>query len=307
MNDSAPPHRGDAIAAVVVTYESSSVLERCLKALLESAPRRPLNIRVVDNASSDESPVIASRVLGADHLVAMGSNRGYGAGVNAGFASARASWYAVINPDVETPPGSLDRMVDLLLEHPEAGMIGPRVQDGTGGFEDSVGLFPTLERERAHALYLHRILGREGRFRPFPEKTAEVDWTSGCAWMIRAEALADAGRLDEEYFMYHEDVDFCRRMHDAGWSVLATPDVTVSHLRGTGSKRTGLLPADGGPALVRYFTKFHPEIPEAEVRRVLRRGWRLRAAWHGLRARLGNSRSAALEQRYRLALERVVS
>lgn len=307
MTESAPTHRGDAIAAVVVTYESSSVIERCLRALIGSAPRRPLNIRVVDNASSDDSAEIAARVVGVDHVIRLPQNRGYGAGVNAGLASARVPWYAVINPDVETPPGSLDSMVDILEQNPGAGVVGPRVRDGSGGYEDSVGHFPTLERERVHALYLHRVLGREGRFRPFPGRTAEVDWTSGCAWAIRGAALADTGPLDEEYFMYHEDVDFCRRMHLAGWSVLATPDVTVSHLRGQGSKRTGTLPADGGPALVRYFTKFHPEIPAAEVRRVLRRGWQLRAAWHGMRAQLGNARSAALATRYRLALERVAA
>ena len=93
-------------------------------------------------------------------------------------------------------------------------------------------------RERSHALMLDRCLGLDGRSAEFPDHTAPVEWASGCAWLLRGEAVRSVGPLDEAYFMYFEDVDYCRRLRDAGWVVLATPDARVIHAHGRGSTDT---------------------------------------------------------------------
>src|SRR5439155_5493628 len=112
-------------------------------------------------------------------------------------------------------------------------------------------------RERSHALMWDRCLGLDGRSAEFPDHTAPVEWASGCAWLLRGEAVRSVGSLDEAYFMYFEDVDYCRRLRDAGWEVLATPEARVIHALGQGSTGTPEVPADGGPALLHYFEKFH--------------------------------------------------
>jgi hypothetical protein len=284
----------------VVTYESSAVLARCLAALRESEPG--VDVRVVDNASSDGSADLAESLLGAAGVIRLPSNRGFAAGVNAGLAAVDAPWIAVVNPDALVPPGALGRLVDELERHPRAGLAAPRVVGTDGCPERSVGLFPTPGREWAHSWLLDH-LGWPGRWASLPGQVAPVDWVSGCAWLLRAEAARAVGPLDEGYFMYGEDVDYCRRLHDAGWSVLAVPRVEWVHAVGTGSRRTGLVAADGGAALVRYFAKFHPDLPQARVRALLLRGWRLRRIWRTVRARLGDVESAAAARRYEIAIE----
>lgn len=287
---------------VVVTHESSDVIEAFLETLAEAAPVHGLHVRVVDNASTDGSAERAAAKVGADHVVRLAENRGFAAGVNAGIAASRGRWIAVLNPDTLVPPGGLDTLVAALEADPGAALAGPRVRDMDGHLESTVGRFPTAARESAHAMFLDRLVGREGRRGRFPVTTAPVDWLSGCAWILRREAVEAVGPLDEDYFMYWEDVDYCRRLHDAGWRVLATPDVEIRHGVGRGSRTSRLLPVDGGAAVLRYFAKFLPDEEERRARRAIRRGWRVRRMLRAMRARLGDEASARMVERYDLAL-----
>jgi len=304
VSDRTAPRPDGPIAAIVVTYQSAATLARCLAALRAAAPRRGLDLRVVDNASTDGSAALAEAALGPEGVLRLPANRGFAAGVNAGIAATDAPWIAVLNPDVEVPPGGLDRLADVLERHPRAGLAGPRAVGDGGRPEHTVGPFPSPGREWAHSWLLDH-LGWPGRFARPPRATATVDWVSGCAWLLRAAAVRAAGPLDEDYFMYFEDVDYCRRLRDAGWDVIHVPEVAWVHGLGRGSSETGLQPADGGAAALRYFTKFHPELPRARARSLLVRGWRLRLAWRRLRARLGDAGSAAVARRYEIAIGQV--
>ena len=292
------------IAVVVVTFESAATVERCLKSILTAAPRRGTQVVVVDNASTDETVAIAQTILGPAGVLRLPVNRGFAAGANAGIAITSAPWVAILNPDVEVPPGGLDLLADALERRPEAGLAGPATVDSGGRTERTAGPFPTPAREWAHSWLLDH-LGWPGRFAGMPLTAAIVDWVSGCAWLLRAEAIRAVGPLDEEYFMYFEDVDYCRRLQEAGWAVLHVPEVRWTHGLGLGSRLTGTQPADGALAAVRYFRKFHPAVPEAHVRRLLLRGWRLRLAWRRLRAKLGDDRSQAVARRYEIAIDRL--
>jgi len=296
---------GAALDVAVVSHESSAVLRPMLESLRGAAPKRGLAVWVVDNASRDGSAEIAATVLGGDRVIRSPDNRGYAAGVNRVLERTRSRWLAVLNPDVLVPAGTLDRLAEILESHPRAALVGPRVRDGRGVPEISVGPFPSLAREAAHAFYLERFVGLPGRRRSFPSRTAPVDWVSGCAWLLRVEAARAVGPLDEGYFMYYEDTDYCRRLWSAGWTVLATPDVGVTHLLGRGSERTSLLPADGGAGIVRYFRKFHPEASEARLKWIVTSGWRLRRSSHAVRAALGREASRIWVRRFDLALERI--
>jgi N-acetylglucosaminyl-diphospho-decaprenol L-rhamnosyltransferase len=290
------------ISVVVVTHESSSVIGPCLRALARAAPRRGVAITVVDNASSDDSAAVARLAPGVQSVIRLEKNRGFASGVNAGLRDAQGEWAAIVNPDTELAADSLDRLADILERHPRAALVGPRIRLPNGSIEPSVGAFPTLGRERAHAYFLDRLLRLPGRRAQFPSRTGVVDWVSGCAWLARLEAVRATGPLDEGYFMYVEDIDYCWRLHTRGWSTLATPDVEVLHRRGEGSRDTRTLPADGGLALVRFFEKFRPTEVN-DLRRALMWGWRVRRLVHRVRARLGSRSGAVLARRYDIALE----
>lgn len=298
MSDSRP-----TIAVVVVTYESAAVIERCLDSLRAAAPRRGTDIRVVDNASSDDTVAKAAAFVGEDHVVRRRENGGFAAGVNAVLTGFQGEYLAVINPDLVVPPGALDALADALDADARAGLVGPRVVDPAGRPEESTGWFPTLERERAHALYLDHLVGREGRRRHLPAGGGPVDWLSGCAWMLRGDAIRAIGPLDEQYFLYFEDVDYCHRLHDGGWRVIAVPDVRVEHEGGQGSTRSAELAADlAGAPVLHFFRKFRPTTSPESVMRALRTGWRIRWAYHGVRAMLGDPRGRERARRYELAL-----
>lgn len=297
------PSSVPSIQAVIVTHDSEAVLEPCLRSLAEAAPRHGVETFVVDNASHDRSAELAVSLLGPDQVIRSGDNRGYAAGVNRALERATARWFAVLNPDVVVPPGALDRLADLLNSQPKAALIAPRVRDEHGHAEISVGPFPTLARERVHAFYLEIFFGLPGRRRRFPDALAPVDWASGCAWLLRRDVMRTIGPLDEQYFMYWEDMDYCQRLWQGGWQVLATPEVTVTHLLGRGSARTTLLPADGGSGIVRYFRKFHPEVDIDELKSIVTAGWRLRRLSHQVRGALGRETSRTWVRRFDLALE----
>jgi N-acetylglucosaminyl-diphospho-decaprenol L-rhamnosyltransferase len=292
-----------AIRVVVVTFESARVIDACLDALAAAAPRRGVDVRVIDNGSSDDGARRAEHRLGIGHVVRLESNRGFAAGVNAGLRDATTPFVAVVNPDVVLPASGLDVLADALDAEPRAGLVGPRVRDVAGRPDRSAGHFPTLGRERVHAWCLDRLLGRVGRRMDFPSERSRVDWLSGCMWLLRTEAIRDVGPLDEDYFMYFEDVDYCRRLAAASWAVIAVPAVEVRHAIAQGSARSVDLPADGGAKpLLHYFEKFHPDTAPAAVRGTLTTGWRLRRLFYELRARAGYPAARARAHRFELAL-----
>jgi GT2 family glycosyltransferase len=298
-----PEGREAGIDVIVVTYESGEVIGECLDSLMGAAPRRGVSIRVVDNGSHDDGVPVAISRLGPEKVTALAENRGFASGVNAGLARSRASWIAVVNPDIRVPHGVLDRLVEILESHPRAGLIGPRVRDDRGREERSVGRFPTLAGEFAHAFYLERLLGLPGRHSRFPSATGPVDWTSGCFWLLRRAAVDQTGPLDESYFMYYEDSDYCTRLARNGWEVLATPEVAVVHRIGTGSRATSSLPADGGIGVLRYFRKFQPEVDERRLRSTVAAGWWIRRLSHAIRAGLGSRRSRDWVRRFDRSIE----
>lgn len=291
------------ILAVVVIFESAAVIDRCLDSLLEAAPQRGIEVRVVDNGSSDDGAARASARLGERAVIRMPVNRGFAAGVNAGLANAGSDWLAVVNPDLCFAPGALDALAAFLEGHPRAGVAGPRVDDAEGRREETAGVFPSSRREWVHAWMLDRVLPVQGRHRVQPMSAERVDWISGCAWLLRRAAWEAVGSLDEGYFMYFEDVDYCRRMAESGWEVWSNPAVRATHARGTGSRATATLPADGGAAAVRYLRKHLRPADRAPSVAALRSGWALRLAVRRGLAALGHPASRAIAERFRLALE----
>lgn len=213
------------LSIVIVSFNARTDLVNCLLTLKKNPPALPYEVIVVDNASSDNSADAAQKIPGV-RVVAMGHNAGFSAANNAGIRESRGDLLLLLNSDTLVPPGSLDRLIARLAATPAAAVAGPRLVNDHGQPELSFGRMISplneLRQKRRSAEWIARATARE-QF---------VDWVSGaCLLVYRADAER-AGLLDERFFLYTEDVDFCHAIRRLGRRILFTPAAEVTHLRG---------------------------------------------------------------------------
>jgi N-acetylglucosaminyl-diphospho-decaprenol L-rhamnosyltransferase len=223
------------LSIIIVSYNARADLEQCLTSLHEHPPSASHEIIVVDNASSDGSADAARRRPGV-RVIESGANRGFAAGNNIGIRESAGELLLLLNSDTIVPAGALDRLLDALLHHPDAGVAGPRLVDGLGRPELSFGpmIGPLAEfRQKRLMVGLARqnpVISR--RVDEMTRREQWPDWVSGaCLLVHRADAEA-VGLIDERYFMYLEDVDFCAAIRSRGRRILFAPSAEIVHRRG---------------------------------------------------------------------------
>lgn len=235
-----------------------------------------LEIIVVDNASSDGSAAMVAEEFPRVKLIINPDNRGFTRGNNQGLALARGRHVLFLNPDTVVMDDALAVMVAYLDAHPQVGALGPRLRYGDGTLQSSCRRFPTL----ATALFESTPLAWHWpdnpwarRYRmedsqdlaphlPSPQGKEDagicVDWLVGAALMARQEVLAQIGGFDEGYFMYSEELDWCRRAKQAGWQIVYLPTAQVIHYEGKSSAQVvAARHIRFQTSKVRYFRKFH--------------------------------------------------
>jgi GT2 family glycosyltransferase len=223
------------VDVLVVTWNTADLTAAALRRLLDAHHDARVRVLVHDNASSDATPaVLAERVPEAQVEVSP-TNGGFAAGVNQLLARSRAPWLLVLNSDAWPDPGAVDRLVAVAREHPDAGMVVPRLESPTGDLELSTLPAPSVVTAWAVAADAHRWAPgwAEGRLLPGAwrhDRAREVDWAVGAAWLVRREAMEQTGPLDESLFMYGEDVEWCLRMRKAGWRIRFEPAAVVRHV-----------------------------------------------------------------------------
>jgi N-acetylglucosaminyl-diphospho-decaprenol L-rhamnosyltransferase len=225
----------DAIDVVIVSFNTRTELVACLQSLFEPAPRRLARVFVVDNASTDGSAAAVRAAWPAVTVIEMGRNAGFAAANNAGIRQATAPLVLLLNSDTVVPPGAIDTLADRLIAT-GATAAGPRLIDASGRPEISFGSMLTPWTEFVQA----RRQRRARRGTPADLRWASmltrvervVDWVTGACLLVRRDAALAAGLLDERFFMYEEDVDFCAALRARGGRVLFTPTAEVIHLGG---------------------------------------------------------------------------
>ncbi len=224
------------LTIVIVSYNSRADLEACLRSLTMRAPRLTHEIVVVDNASSDGTPAYVRDCWPAVRLIETGSNLGFARANNVAIRNTASELVLLLNPDTIVPAGAVDQLVEALDAHADAAIVGPRLVDGSGRAELSFGrmISPWAEFQqrrlvRGNDRGVASIVARVERL---TRETKTVDWVSGACLLIRRSDLDAAGRMDERYFMYTEDVDLCAAVRARGRTVLFCADVEVVHLRG---------------------------------------------------------------------------
>ena len=250
------------LSIIIVSYNVREHLERCLESLHTSPPRVAHEIVVVDNASSDGSDEAARRWPGVQ-VIENVSNVGFSRGNNVGIRASRGANLLLLNSDTIVPPQAIDRLLEALAQHPDVAVVGPRLVDGNGRAELSfgrmIGPFNELRQKRL-------VRGHE---RGAPRQSAFVDrmtrrehfpdWVSGACLLVRRADAEAVGLLDERYFMYTEDVDFCAAIRARGRRVLFTPAAEIVHIRG---RSAAAAPAATDAAYRRsrlaFYEKHHP-------------------------------------------------
>ncbi|MCA1554114.1 MAG: glycosyltransferase family 2 protein [Chloroflexi bacterium] len=273
----------DPLPVVIVSYNTRELLRGCLSALLrsEGVTLEPI---VVDNASSDGSAATVTAEFPCVRLLAQDVNRGFAAANNTALKSLHIGergapeFALLLNPDTAVRPDAVATMRAFMCAHPRAALAGPQLIFPDGSFQHAAFRFPGLWQTFFDLFPLHpRLLDSRLNGRYLPRAMPfEIDHPLGACMLVRGEAVAQVGLMDEGYFMYVEEVDWCRRMKRAGWQVWCEPRAQVVHHAGqsTRQSRDAMYVAKWRSRLY-YFRKFHSRVYVALVAAIIRIGM-----WH---------------------------
>jgi GT2 family glycosyltransferase len=224
------------VSIVIVSYNARRHLEDCLSSLFSAPPSTPHDIIVVDNASTDGSVAAVRAGWPSVAIVERPFNGGFAVANNDGIRATRGDLVLLLNNDTIVPTGAIDALAARLLAHPDVAIAGPRLVDATGAAELSFGpmISPLGELRQKVVMRLHaRGFGPVTRWVERATRTEQdVDWVSGAALLVRRADAESVGLLDQRYFLYTEDVDFCAAVRARGRRVLFTPAAEIVHLRG---------------------------------------------------------------------------
>jgi GT2 family glycosyltransferase len=226
------------VSVVIVSWNARDYLVQCLASLSGEVCRYPMEIIVVDNASLDGSPECVENQFPHVRLVRNATNLGFARANNIGVSHCRGRYLCFINSDVKVLQDCITHLVEYCKQQPDVGMVGPRIFGGDGELQRSCRGAPTLWNMFCRSLALDTILPRMKVFTGYSlshwphDALRPVDILSGCFWLVRREAMAQVGLLDESFFMYAEDMDWCKRFWAAGWKVVFVPSAEAIHYGG---------------------------------------------------------------------------
>jgi N-acetylglucosaminyl-diphospho-decaprenol L-rhamnosyltransferase len=224
------------LAIVIVSYNARLDLDACLASLRDAAPETSHEIVVVDNASTDGSSGMLREKWPAVKAIDAGDNLGFARANNIGIRAIESELLLLLNSDTRVPPGAIDRLVTELKAHPDVAVVGPRLVDAASQPELSFGSMITplseLCRKTEGWLYRHSVPPAPAWIRRRVSHVHYPDWVSGACLLVRRTDAEAAGLLDERFFLYAEDVDFCATVRALGRRVMFSPAVEVVHLRG---------------------------------------------------------------------------
>jgi len=224
------------MSIVIVNWNTEALLRQCLASILAHPPEGDYEVVVVDNASTDGSVAMVRDEFPSVTLLANEKNVGFAAGNNLAMEASTADMVLLLNSDTVVRPGALETLRQFMERHPEAGAAGARLLNPDGSLQPSCFPLPTLLSEGMHLFHLdhrrRRVMHEWDVSQP-----RRVDVLLGACMLLRREAVAQVGLLDEGYFMYSEEVDYCRRLQEAGWALYWVPEAEVVHYGGQSTRQ----------------------------------------------------------------------
>jgi len=252
------------LAVIIVSYNAAEYLRQCLASAMQYLGPLPAEIAVVDNASSDGTAQMVEKEYPDVQLIRNPTNRGFSAAVNQGLKETTAPFVLWLNPDSLCRDGNLKDLIAYLETEKEIGILGPQILDPQGTVQLSCRSFPTLT---TYFFGRFSILTQWFPNNPYSQRflhsgwdhstRKDVDWVSGACLLHRRELIVDIGPLDEKYFMYFEDVDFCQRAKAKGWRVQYHPGSQfLHHIAGSSRKRIFQMLIQRHQSNWHYYTKY---------------------------------------------------
>ncbi len=232
------------LSIIIVSYNTREILRNCLKSVFEFASGVELEVIVVDNASVDGSVEMVAGEFPEVVLLANTENRGFAAANNQGFEVARGEFWLLLNSDTLLLDSVLPAAIGYMRQNPEAGMLGCRVLNSDMSLQQTCFMWPSLFNLAIQATGLGRVFPESPFFRRerlqgwLRDSEREVDSITGCFLLVRAVATQRIGVLDENFFFYGEETDWCRRFKDGGYSVMFVPLGEIIHLGGASGDKT---------------------------------------------------------------------
>lgn len=233
MNPNSPPD----LSICIVSWNTRDLLFDCLRSVYADPDCDRWQVIVVDNGSTDDTPVMVQRDFPETQLIAAATNLGFVGGSNRGMEVSRGRYLLLLNPDTVVRSGALGGIVSFMDKTPDCGAAGPMLHNADGSLQPSCGTAPSLRSEVVRKLLLHRLLP-DFKIRQSDGRMAiKVDWVTGACLFVRREVLEQVGPLDPALFMFYEDVEWCMRIGQAGWKIFYQPSYSVVHLGGQSTRK----------------------------------------------------------------------
>ena len=226
------------LAIIIVSWNCRKYLKSCLKSIFQSKKDSSVEIFVVDNNSSDGTVEMVKKEFPKVQLIANNFNAGFAKANNQALKIAKGKYLLLLNPDTEVKADTLTKAVAYLNDHPKAGIMGCKILNPNGSLQNSVRRFPNLSSQILILLKFHNFFPDLEPLKKYfakdfnYHKEQEADQIMGAFFMIRKECLDEIGLFDEKFWLWFEEVDFCKRVKDKGWKVLYTPELEIIHAQG---------------------------------------------------------------------------
>jgi GT2 family glycosyltransferase len=235
-----------SISVIIVSWNTRSYLRDCLNSIRQADTSHVQEVIVVDNASKDNSPEMVTEEFPEVNLIRAGENLGFARANNLAMQHATGSIFALVNSDVVVHPGCLETLATFLHQHDNVGLVGPRIIGGNGRLQRTCRRLPNVWNTLCRILALDRVFPFWSLFSGFElphlnhNRTMEVEVLSGCFWVAKRKAVDEVGGLDERFFFYAEDIDWCKRFRKAGWKLMFIPGAAATHFGGASTSNAPL-------------------------------------------------------------------
>ncbi len=240
------PQSNIDVSIIIVSWNTREILCKCLEALCNHARNMSCEIILVDNGSSDGSPEAVEKEFPQVKLIRNKKNLGFAKANNIGIRASVGRYLCLINSDVFVLDNCIDALINFMDENPSVGIAGPRICNPDGSLQTSCRSYPSIWNTFCQAVGLSKLFPKSAFFsEAFMKYWAhdtrrQVDVLSGCFWIVRREAVETVGLLDEKFFIYGEDIDWCRRFREAGWDVVFYPGAEAIHIHRASSSNDPL-------------------------------------------------------------------
>jgi GT2 family glycosyltransferase len=249
------------VSIIIVNWNTAGLLIQCLDSINKTPPLHSFEIIVVDNASQDESVLLVSQRFPDVTLIVNDDNQGFARANNQGMSAVHGRYLLLLNSDTIVLPGALDRLIQVADSNPQLGVVGPKLLNLDGTLQESWASFPSIFSE---------LTGKNIRNRtPIPDtpNAYEVDWIGGACMLVRCRTVEEVGKLDDGFFFYSEELDWCYRIRKKNWKIWYVTDAEIYHLGGGSASRASFIQLLRlYQSKLRYFSKHHGNLKRNMLR-----------------------------------------